>query len=148
MKFDRIQSWRSFTQEGNTQLLMNNYKYEIMNIVTHKQGATKIAEVISDQILIGNVEDGLQLMGDLYYQGYDKIIIYETNITPDFFDLKTRLAGEVLQKFSNYRVQLIIIGEFSKYPGKSIGDFIYESNKGKIVNFLPTIAAAKDKLFY
>ncbi|NQX39915.1 DUF4180 domain-containing protein [Pedobacter steynii] len=118
-----------------------------MNIVTHEQGAIKIAEVISDGILIGNVEDGLQLMGDLYYQGYDKIIIYETNLTPDFFDLKTRLAGEVLQKFSNYRVQLVIIGEFSKYPGKSIRDFIYESNKGKIVNFLPTIAVAKDKLF-
>ncbi|WP_342331222.1 DUF4180 domain-containing protein [Pedobacter sp. FW305-3-2-15-E-R2A2] len=127
---------------------MNNYNNEIMNIVTHEKGVIKVAELISDQILIGNVEDGLQLMGDLYYQGYDKIIIYETNITPDFFDLKTRLAGEVLQKFSNYRVQLAIIGEFSKYPRKSIRDFIYESNKGKIVNFLPTVAAAKDKFFY
>jgi hypothetical protein len=126
---------------------MNAYIKEIMNIITHEQGETKIAELISDRILIGNVEDGLQIMGDLYYQGYDKIIIHETNITPDFFDLKTRLAGEVLQKFSNYRVQLVIIGEFSKYPGKSIRDFIYESNKGKIVNFLPTIETAKDKIF-
>lgn len=114
-----------------------------MNIVTHEQAGIKIAELISDQILVANAEEGLQLLGDLYYQRYDKIIIYEANITPDFFDLKTGLAGEVLQKFSNYRMQLVIIGEFSKYPGKSIRDFIYESNKGKTVNFLPTIAAAK-----
>ncbi|SHF24763.1 DUF4180 domain-containing protein [Pedobacter caeni] len=118
-----------------------------MNIVTHEQGGIKIAEVISDQVLIGNVEDGQQLMGDLYYQGYDKIIIHETNLTPDFFDLKTRIAGEILQKFSNYRIQLVIIGEFSKYPGKSIRDFIYESNNGKTVNFLSTVAEATDRLF-
>lgn len=126
---------------------MNNYIGEIMNIVTHEQGEIKIAEVISDQVLIGNVEEGLQLMGDLYYQGFDKIIIHETNLTSDFFDLKTRIAGEILQKFSNYRIQLAIIGEFSKYPGKSIRDFIYESNNGKTVNFLPTVAAATERLF-
>lgn len=126
---------------------MNNYIGEIMNIVTHEQGEIKIAEVISDQVLIGNVEEGLQLMGDLYYQGFDRIIIHETNLTPDFFDLKTRIAGEILQKFSNYRIRLAIIGEFSKYPGKSIRDFIYESNNGKTVNFLPTVEAATDRLF-
>ncbi|MBB6498840.1 DUF4180 domain-containing protein [Pedobacter cryoconitis] len=118
-----------------------------MNIETHEQGETKIAEVISDDILISNAEEGLQLLVDLYYQGFDKIIIYEKNVIPEFFDLKTRLAGEILQKFSNYRVQLVIIGEFSKYPGNSIKDFIFESNKGKLVNFLPTIAEAKTRLF-
>lgn len=118
-----------------------------MNIETHKQGETKIAEVISDDILISNAEEGLQLLVDLYYQDFDKIIIHEKNVIPEFFDLKTRLAGEILQKFSNYRVQLVIIGEFSKYPGNSIKDFIFESNKGKLVNFLPTIAEAKTRLF-
>lgn len=50
--------------------------------------------------------------------------------------LKTGIAGDVLQKFSNYRVRLVIVGGFSKYPGTSIRDFIYESNKGMLVNFL------------
>ena len=116
-----------------------------MDIKVHEKGEAKIAEVISDDVLISNAEDGLQLLVDLYYQGFDKVIVHEKNIIPDFFDLKTRLAGEILQKFSNYRVQLTIIGEFSKYPGQSIKDFIYESNKGKLVNFLPTVAEAKDR---
>jgi cobalamin biosynthesis Co2+ chelatase CbiK len=118
-----------------------------MNIETHQNGAIKIAEVISEDILINNPEQGLQLMADLYYQGFDKIIIQAKHISPDFFDLKTGIAGEILQKFSNYRVQLVIIGDFSGYPGKSIKDFIYESNKGKQVNFLASLEEAVEKLY-
>lgn len=113
-----------------------------MTIEIHQSGAIKIAEVIADSVLINNPEEGLQLLVDLYYQEFDKVIVQEKNITPDFFDLKTGIAGELLQKFSNYRMQLAIIGDFSQYPGKSIKDFIYESNKGKLVNFLGSVQEA------
>lgn len=111
-----------------------------MNIEIHQAGDEKIAEVISDEILIKNAEDGLQIMIDLYYQDFDKIIIHENNITPDFFDLKTGIAGELLQKFSNYRLRLVIVGDFAKYDSNSLRDFIYESNKGKQINFLATVS--------
>jgi hypothetical protein len=117
-----------------------------MIIETHHTGGIKIAEVISEEILVSNPEEGLQLMVDLYYQEFDKIILYERNIIPDFFDLKTGLAGEILQKFSNYRMQLAIIGDFSRYSGKSIRDFIFESNNGRQVNFLPDLGTALEKL--
>lgn len=74
-------------------------------------------------------------MGDLYYQGYDRIIIYEQNLTSDFFDLKTKMAGEILQKFSNYRMRLAIVGDFSKYTSKSFNDFKFECNKAKQIHF-------------
>ena len=118
-----------------------------MKTAVHEQGTNKIAEVIADDILISNAEEGLQLMVDLYYQDFDKIIVHEKNIHPDFFDLKTKLAGEILQKFSTYRVRLAIVGDFDKYPGQSIKDFIFESNKGRQVNFLPSVAEAKNRLF-
>jgi len=75
-----------------------------MRTETHNTGRSKIAEVISDRLVINSVEDGLDLLGNLYYQDFDKIIIHEKNITPEFFDLKNGIAGEILQKFSNYRV--------------------------------------------
>src|SRR6187549_3674319 len=34
------------------------------------------------------------------------LLIDESQLGPDFFDLRTGLAGEVLQKFTNYRVRL------------------------------------------
>lgn len=117
-----------------------------MNIEIHQTGETRIAEVISDEVLIKNPEDGLQLLADLYYQNFDKIIIKEQNICTEFFDLKTGIAGEILQKFSNYRVQLAIVGDFSKYQSKSIKDFIYESNKGRHVNFVASPEEAIAKL--
>lgn len=113
-----------------------------MNIKTHNINDAEIAEVISDETLISTAEDGLDLLGNLYYQGFDKIVIHEKNITQDFFDLKNGIAGEILQKFSNCRVSLAIVGDFSKYPSKSLTDFIYESNKGKHINFLTSSAEA------
>jgi hypothetical protein len=72
--------------------------------------------------------------------------VHEKNIHPDFFDLKTKIAGEILQKFSTYRVRLVIVGNFLNYESKSLKDFIFESNKGKAVNFLSTLEEALAKL--
>ena len=113
-----------------------------MKVQTHSINNTKIAEIISDELLLKTTEDGLDLLGDLYYQGFDKIIIHEKNITPHFFDLKSKIAGDILQKFAQYRMPLVIIGVFSKFESKSLDDFIYESNKGRHVNFLASVAEA------
>ncbi|KAA8478240.1 uncharacterized protein DUF4180 [Arcticibacter tournemirensis] len=117
-----------------------------MNVNSHIINNKKIAEVGEDGVFIKRAEDALDLLGDLYYQGFDGIIIREQNITPDFFDLKTGMAGEILQKFSNYRVRLAIIGDFSSYKAKSICDFIYESNKTGHINFLSSMEEALKKI--
>ncbi len=117
-----------------------------MEIKTHQINTTKIAEIISDNIIINSTQDGLDLLGNIYYQGFDQVIIYENNITPDFFDLKTKIAGDILQKFSNYRINLTIIGDFDKYESKSLQDFIFESNKTKHINFIATLQDALEKI--
>lgn len=113
-----------------------------MKIQSHDINDTKIAEVVSDETIISKTEDGLDLLGNLYYQGFDKIVIHEKNITADFFDLKNGIAGEILQKFSTYRVRLAVVGNFAKYTSKSLNDFIYESNKGRHINFVSSCAEA------
>lgn len=113
-----------------------------MKIETHTINEVKIAEITSDEVLIKTTGDGLDLMGNIYYQGFDRIIVYQENITNEFFNLKNGMAGEILQKFSTYRVRLAIIGDFSDYTGKSIRGFIYESNKGKQINFVSSLSEA------
>ncbi|WP_407481513.1 DUF4180 domain-containing protein [Elizabethkingia meningoseptica] len=107
----------------------------------HSINGIRIAEVSSEKLLIGNIQDALDLLVELYYQGFDKIIIGEHHLIPDFFDLKNKMAGEILQKFSNYKMRLAVIGRFS-YESKSLKDFIYECNKGKLVNFVNTLSEA------
>lgn len=104
-------------------------------IISHQTDGLTFLEIRSEEQFINNVQDVLDLFGELYGQYYDGIILYERNIIPDFFDLQTKLAGEILQKFSNYRIRLVIVGDWSKYTSRSLEAFITESNKGKTVNF-------------
>ena len=117
-----------------------------MNILIHDTNNGKIAEIISDEITIKDTDDALDLMAESRYLDAGKMIIYENQISASFFDLKTRLAGDILQKFSNYRMNLAIIGDFSKYRSRSFQDFIRECNKGNRVFFLESREAALVKL--
>lgn len=117
----------------------------MMIIVNHDINNRKIAEVNADPIIINKADDALSLMGDLYYQEFESVILYEKNIAPAFFDLKTGMAGEILQKFSNYRMRLAIVGIFN-YPSKSLNDFMYESNKNKHINFVSSLNEALERL--
>ncbi|MFA5849497.1 MAG: DUF4180 domain-containing protein [Bacteroidales bacterium] len=102
----------------------------------------RIATLTDNEFKICEVQDILDIMGDLFPLDCKKFIVHEANLHPDFFDLKTGLAGDILQKFSNYRVQLAVVGDFSKYESKSLRDFIYESNKAKLIFFVPDMESA------
>jgi len=117
-----------------------------MNINILEEGNRKIAEVISDNILISEVQDALDLMAECDYRGARRIVLRKEHITPAFFDLKAGIAGEILQKFSTYDVRLALIGDFNEYKSKALRDFIYESNKGNRVFFVPDREVAISKL--
>ena len=112
-----------------------------------KENNTEIAVLDSSDILISDVQSALDLIATVGWEtGCSRIIINKSSISEDFFDLKTKLAGEVLQKFINYNVKIAIVGDFTVYTSKSLRDFIYESNKGKNIFFLPDERAAIEKL--
>jgi hypothetical protein len=117
-----------------------------MEIEIYNKNEKNIAYINSNIVEIYNVQDAIDLMANCRYQGAESIIIHEGNITPDFFDLKSVIAGEVLQKFSNYRMKIAIIGDYSKYKSKSLRDFIFESNKMGRINFLNSFDEAMEKL--
>ena len=105
------------------------------SIISHQVDGQTLLEVLSEEQIIGSVQDALDLFGELFGQYYDGIILHEKSFSPRFFDLKTKFAGEILQKFSNYRVRLAIVGDWSKYTSHSLAAFIVESNRGRMVNF-------------
>ncbi|MDR1023859.1 MAG: DUF4180 domain-containing protein [Prevotellaceae bacterium] len=99
---------------------------------------------VPENTVINTVDDMLDLMMNMQHQhNCNTLIIDSKQLNPAFFDLKTGFAGEMLQKFSTYRMRLGITGDFSVYRSKSLHDFIRESNKrGKIV-FADTAENAK-----
>jgi hypothetical protein len=111
-------------------------------ITYHTKNNRLIAELREDSAMISNTENILDIMGDIGFKGCSSVIIHAGSLHPNFFDLKTRLAGEILQKFSNYRMKLAVVGDFSNHQSKSLRDFIRESNRGKVINFVGTIDEA------
>ena len=107
---------------------------------------TNLAEVVADAPVIRTAADGADLVGNLYFGGYAGAVLLERHLAPAFFDLRTGLAGEVLQKFSTYQLRLAIVGEFGAYPGRSIRDFIRESNQRGHICFVATRAEALARL--
>jgi hypothetical protein len=114
-------------------------KYQIIENVV-------VAELIENDIIISDAQDFLDLAGDSVSNNCSRIIMNERNFHADFFRLHTGLAGEILQKCSNYNLKLAIIGDFSKYNSISLHDFIRESNKGRSVFFVNTLDEAINKM--
>ena len=118
-----------------------------LEINYHKTaGGVTIAEILPGADLISNPDDILDLMAEARYNGSSTMIIQDRSLHPDFFDLKTRVAGEILQKFSNYRMRLAVVGDFSGFDSKSLRDFIRESNRMGTIYFVGTIDEALSKL--
>lgn len=97
----------------------------------------------SNTPILFDVQSALDLIATAWYEGnYTKLIIMKEDIFEDFFDLKTKIAGEILQKFVNYGICIAIVGDFSGYSSKSLRDFMYESNKSQVICFMDTIENA------
>lgn len=119
---------------------LNSVAAEIKYHIT--AGGRKIAEIIQGADPISGPEDILDLMAEARFNGSGIMIIKDKSLHPDFFDLKTRIAGEILQKFSNYRMRLAIVGDFSGFESRSLRDFIKESNRTGTINFVGSIEEA------
>jgi hypothetical protein len=91
--------------------------------------------------VLGTAGDFLDL---LMSSGSATVAVPAAALAPAFFDLKTGLAGECLQKVSNYRRHLAILGDFSEVGSKSLRDFIGESNKTGQVVFAATLEEATE----
>jgi hypothetical protein len=80
---------------------------------------------------IAHVGDFLDLLANC---PTSTIVLDKDDVAEAFFDLKSGLAGEFLQKVSNYGKRLILLGEYGDTESRALKDFIYESNRtGKVI---------------
>ena len=96
--------------------------------------------------MINNIGDALDIMARASYYNCIGLVVDKDCINEDFFDLKTGYAGQLLQKFINYKMKIAIAGDFSKYCSKSMKDFIYECNKGSDIFFKDSIEKAAEAI--
>ncbi len=100
---------------------------------------------------LSNVNDAMDLIFSVTYEyECNNVILNSDNLDKSFFDLKTKFAGELLQKLVNYNCRIAIVGEFESYNSKALNDFIFECNRkenvGSQIFFLNNVGEAISRL--
>ena len=74
------------------------------------------------------------------------LLLTEQDLTPAFFDLHTGIAGELFQKFTNYRLRLAIVLPDPKASGARFSELAYEHRPHPTIRFFPTLPETRDWL--
>ena len=69
----------------------------------------RIGEGPIGELLLTTATESARLVEACANAGVDKIILYPENLPPQFFDLSSREAGEVLGKLRNYFIRMAVI---------------------------------------
>ncbi|HEY6305880.1 MAG TPA: DUF4180 domain-containing protein [Candidatus Angelobacter sp.] len=97
---------------------------------------------------LGSYKDVLELIENALAHRATAIVVPVQRLEPEFFHLRSGLAGEFIQKIVNYGLKLAVIGDISEPTAESSAfrDFVSESNRSGSVFFLPDFDALVARL--
>ena len=100
-----------------------------------------------DGATIATERDVVDIIGNALYQA-KAVAIPVQRLDEKFFSLRTGFAGEVMQKFVNYRLPLAVVGDISAHLAASnaLRDLVRESNRGKQIWFLADLDELDSRL--
>jgi len=92
--------------------------------------------------------EALDVIGEAFHLGARWVVVPASRCEDDFFRLRTRIAGDIVQKFVNYRLGLVVLGDISRHTAasESLRDFVSETNRGTQTWFLPDLPAFRTRL--
>ncbi|MCI3274066.1 DUF4180 domain-containing protein [Streptomyces cylindrosporus] len=90
----------------------------------------------------------LDLIGDAMGHDAELVVVPVERVAEEFFELRSGVAGAVMQKFVNYRQRLAVVGDISRHLAESaaLRDFVHETNQGGHIWFLADRAALEARL--
>ncbi len=75
-------------------------------------------------------DDALDLIVACGQNNTNKLMLQAENFTPDFFRLRTGVAGDILQKFSTYRIQVAAVLSPELVNQGRFREMVLEANRG------------------
>jgi Domain of unknown function (DUF4180) len=97
---------------------------------------------------VGTELDAGDLVGAALEHGVDLLVVPAARVAPEFWTLRTGVAGEILQKLVNYRLRLAVVGDITApvEASTALRDLVRESNRRRDAWFLPDMAALDERL--
>lgn len=89
------------------------------------------AKIVSSAERIASVDDALALIGSCIEHDTQRLLIDGAHLPPAFFELRSRFAGEFVQKLANYRLR--VAAYFATGPERSerFEEFLREARRGR-----------------
>ncbi|MFB7668106.1 DUF4180 domain-containing protein [Kitasatospora sp. NPDC056138] len=111
-------------------------------------GTTPVLVCSSDGTPLRDERTATDVIGEGLGLGADWVAVPVDRLTDGFFRLRTRIAGDIVQKFATYRLKLAIVGDISHHVDAStaLRDFVRESNRGTQLWFVPDVEALRTRL--
>ncbi|SHN43559.1 DUF4180 domain-containing protein [Cryptosporangium aurantiacum] len=108
----------------------------------------QLLRVDAEGAVLGDERAVMDLIGDAFAERAEWVVVPVERLGPEFFRLRSGVAGAVVQKFANYRLGLAVVGDISRYVAASeaLRDFVRESNRGRQLWFVPDEAALEERL--
>lgn len=93
-------------------------------------------------------QDAIDLINAASERRAALIAIPVERLGDDFFELRTRVAGEIIQKFVLYGARVAIVGDISQRiaASNSLAAFVRESNRGRDLWFVDDLQALASRL--
>jgi len=79
--------------------------------------------------------------------GSGGLILTESDLAAAFFDLRSGLAGELFQKFINYKVRVALVVPNREAYGERFAELAHEHESHNLIRFVHSAAEAKAWLF-
>jgi len=92
--------------------------------------------------------EALDLIGNAGYQGAQWVVVPADRFDEAFFQLHTRVAGDIVQKFVQYGMGLTVVGDISRHTQASsaLRDFVRECNRGRQTWFVTDMDELRERL--
>jgi len=92
-------------------------------------------------IAIHSLDDISDAVGKCF--GAKGLVLTGADLGGDFFELRTRLAGELFQKFVNYQIRIAIVLPNPNSHGERFAELAYEHRTHPIIRFVDSVEAAR-----
>jgi hypothetical protein len=92
-----------------------------------------ILEAAQLKLRVRTPSDISDLIGAAY--GVDGLLLTETDLAPEFFDLRTGIAGELFQKLTNYQIRTALVITNPERHGSRFAELAYEHRVHNAIRF-------------
>jgi hypothetical protein len=95
-----------------------------------EQSGRRIVE-LSASAFLKSEQDTVEIAGACGEADANLLLLSEGNLSSDFFDLRTGLAGAALLKWSNYRIRAAAVVSPERIGQGKFSEFALETNRGR-----------------